>query len=87
MTHAEGAGEMKGSGNGSLFLTHPVRGMWLALLVSPAFAQISPLTTQSLFFDQASNAHRGNYLEVDTRGSYTTTTSTLHPTDPVTRWP
>ncbi len=56
---------MKGSGKGRLFRTPGIRGMWLVFVASPAFAQISPLTTQSLFFDQASNAHRGNYLEVD----------------------
>jgi hypothetical protein len=46
-------------------------GLLAALMVSPAFAQIGPITTQSLFFNQASNAHHGNYLEVDTGVIYT----------------
>jgi len=38
----------------------------LALASWPVFAQSSgPISTQSLFFDQASNAHQGNYLEAD----------------------
>ena len=41
-------------------------GFLLALAALPAAAQIGPVTSQSLFFDQASNAHRGNYLEADT---------------------
>jgi hypothetical protein len=31
----------------------------------PAYAQVGPISSQSLFFDQASNAHRGNYLEAE----------------------
>jgi hypothetical protein len=46
-------------------------GPLAALLGSPAVAQIGPITTQSLFFNQASNAHHGNYLEVDTGVIYT----------------
>ena len=38
---------------------------WLLLAALPAAAQVGPLTTQSLFFDQASNAHLGNYLAVE----------------------
>ena len=38
-------------------------GLLLALVAMPAHAQIGPISSQSLFFDQASNAHRGNYLE------------------------
>ena len=41
-------------------------GFLLALAALPAAAQIGPLTSQNLFFDQASNAHRGNYLAADT---------------------
>jgi hypothetical protein len=47
-------------------------GLWLALAVSiPAQAQVGPITTQSLFFDQASNAHNGNYLAVESGLVYT----------------
>src|SRR6202030_1937442 len=46
-------------------------GFLLALAALHAAAQIGPLTSQSLFFDQASNAHRGNYLEADTGLIYT----------------
>jgi hypothetical protein len=53
-----------------------VRGRWggrrklllalvLTLMASRAHAQIGQFTTQSLFFNQAGNAHRGNYLEAD----------------------
>lgn len=41
-------------------------GLLLALVTLPAAAQIGPLTNQNLFFDQASNAHTGNYLAADT---------------------
>jgi hypothetical protein len=41
----------------------------LALLLlpaaSPLMAQVGPLTTQSLFFDQGANAPRGNYVELE----------------------
>ena len=40
-------------------------GLLLTLLSSHALAQIGQFTTQSLFFNQAGNAHRGNYLEAD----------------------
>jgi hypothetical protein len=40
-------------------------GVSLALLASPAFAQVGPVSSQTLFFDQASNAHQGNYVEVE----------------------
>src|ERR1700689_269430 len=40
-------------------------GISLALLAPPAFAQVGPVTSQTLFFDQASNAHQGNYVEVE----------------------
>jgi hypothetical protein len=43
----------------------------LALAALPAAAQIGPLTHQNLFFDQASNAHQGNYLAADTGVIYT----------------
>jgi hypothetical protein len=46
-------------------------GFLLALAALPAAAQIGPLTNQNLFFDQASNAHKGNYLEADTGLIYT----------------
>src|SRR6202047_3565319 len=46
-------------------------GFLLALAALPAAAQIGPVTSQSLFFDQASNAHRGNYLAADTGLIYT----------------
>src|SRR5579863_6919671 len=38
---------------------------WLVVAAMPAAAQVGPLTTQNLFFDQASNAHVGNYLAVE----------------------
>ncbi len=43
----------------------------LALPALPVAAQIGPLTSQSLFFNQASNARRGNYLEADAGLVYT----------------
>ena len=47
-------------------LEHRVLGVLLALAPWPVFAQTSgPISTQSLFFNQASNAHQGNYLGVD----------------------
>ena len=47
--------------------------VWLSLGAAPAMAQITgPITTQSLFFTQASlSAHRGNYVEVDAGLIYT----------------
>jgi len=36
---------------------------WLAFAALPAAAQVGPLTSQTIFFDQASNVHRGDYLE------------------------
>jgi hypothetical protein len=56
---------------GPLARGHRLIGFLLALAALPAAAQIGPLTSQSLFFDQASNAHRGNYLEADTGLIYT----------------
>ena len=56
---------------GPLARGHRLIGCLLALAALPAAAQIGPLTSQSLFFDQASNAHRGNYLEADTGLIYT----------------
>src|SRR5438874_1177575 len=46
-------------------------GLVLALAPLPAAAQIGPLTNQSLFFDQASNPHGGNYLAADAGLIYT----------------
>jgi hypothetical protein len=40
-------------------------GLWLAFAAVPAAAQVSPLTTQSLFQYQATNNRGGNYLAVD----------------------
>jgi len=47
--------------------------LWLSLAAAPAMAQISgPITTQGLFFTQASlSAHRGNYAEIDAGLIYT----------------
>jgi hypothetical protein len=53
-------------GRGPLARGHQLTGFLIALAALPATAQIGPLTNQNLFFDQASNAHRGNYLEADT---------------------
>jgi hypothetical protein len=43
----------------------------LTLMALPAAAQVGPLTYQNLFFDQATNAHSGNYLAVDAGLIYT----------------
>jgi hypothetical protein len=55
-----------------------VRGRWgaalcLSLAAAPAIAQTTgPITTQSLFFSQASlSAHQGNYAEIDAGLLYT----------------
>ena len=48
--------------------------LWLTLGAAPAIAQVSggPITTQSLFFTQASlSAQRGNYAEIDAGLLYT----------------
>lgn len=58
-------------GTGPLARGHRLIGVLLALAALPAAAQIGPLSNQSLFFDQASNAHRGNYLEAVTGLIYT----------------
>jgi hypothetical protein len=58
-------------GTGPLARGHRSIGFLLALAALPAAAQIGPLTNQSLFFDQASNAQKGNYLAVDTGLVYT----------------
>lgn len=55
----------RGRGTGPSALRYRLVGFLLALLALPAGAQIGPLTNQNLFFDQASNAHKGNYLEAD----------------------
>jgi len=52
----------------------------LTLLASSAVAQIGQFTTQSLFFNQAGNAHRGNYIEADAGGVYNDNIY-LRPTD------
>jgi len=52
-------------GTGPLTRGHRLIGFVLALAPLPAAAQIGPLTNQNLFFNQASNAPRGNYLEAD----------------------
>jgi hypothetical protein len=46
-------------------------GLWLTLAAVPATAQVGPLTYQNLFFNQASNAHSGNYLAADAGLVYT----------------
>jgi hypothetical protein len=61
----------KPRGTGPLAGGHRLMGFLLALAALPAAAQIGPLSNQTLFFDQASNAHRGNYLEADTGLIYT----------------
>jgi len=40
-------------------------GLWLTLATAPAAAQVSPLTSQTLFYQQASNPNTGNYLAAD----------------------
>lgn len=44
---------------------------WLVLAAMPAAAQVGPITTQNLFFDQSSNAHVGNYLAAEAGLIYT----------------
>jgi hypothetical protein len=56
---------------GALARSQGALGLMLALVVAPAFAQFGPITSQSLFFDQASNAHHGNYLEAAAGAVYT----------------
>src|SRR5215470_6777725 len=47
-------------------------GPWLLLAPAfPAAAQVAPLNSQTLFFNQASNAHAGNYLAADAGLIYT----------------
>jgi len=46
-------------------------GLWLSLAAVPAAAQVGPLSYQSLFFNQASNARSGNYLAVQAGLMYT----------------
>jgi hypothetical protein len=49
--------------------------LWLTLAALPAAAQVSPLTSQSLFFNQASNAYPGNYLAAEAGLLYTNNAS------------
>jgi len=58
-------------GTGPLARGHRLIGSLLALAALPASAQVGPITNQNLFFDQASNAHQGNYLAADTGLIYT----------------
>lgn len=58
-------------GTGPLARGHRLVGFLLALTALPAAAQIGPISSQNLFLDQASNAHKGNYLEADTGLIYT----------------
>lgn len=46
-------------------------GLWLALAAVPAAAQVGPLSSQTLFYNQASNAHIGNYLAANGGFFYT----------------
>ena len=46
-------------------------GVWLTLAAVPAAAQVGPLTGQSLFFNQASFAHNGNFLAANAGMLYT----------------
>ncbi len=50
---------------GSLVRGHRALGLLLTLIALPAYAQIGAISSQSLFFDQASNAHPGNYLAAE----------------------
>src|SRR2546430_9546232 len=62
----EGACDMnRRQGTRPLAGAHRLIGLVLALAPLPAAAQIGPLTNQSLFFDQASTPHGGNYLAAD----------------------
>lgn len=46
-------------------------GVWLALVAVPAGAQVSQLSSQSLFYYQAANNYSGNYLAADGGAIYT----------------
>src|SRR5882762_401431 len=50
---------------GSLVRGHRALGLLLTVIALPAYAQIGAISSQSLFFDQASNAHLGNYLAAE----------------------
>ena len=52
-------------GMGPLARGHRALALLMALMALPADAQVGAISSQSLFFDQASNAHRGNYLEAE----------------------
>jgi len=54
-------------------------GSGLALTAYPVAAQVGPVSTQNVFFNQAGNAHRGNYLDA-LAGAMYTTNATLTPT-------
>ena len=45
--------------------------LWLSAAALPAAAQVGPITSQALFFDQAQNAHVGNYLAAEAGMIYT----------------
>ncbi|MBV8143458.1 MAG: hypothetical protein JO184_00525 [Gammaproteobacteria bacterium] len=47
-------------------------GAWLVLAAGPAAAQLSPLTSQSFFYQQAGGAQSGNYLAANAGVIYTT---------------
>ena len=46
-------------------------GLLLALVSLQAFGQAGPITTQTLFFDQAAGTHDGNYLGLQAGLIYT----------------
>jgi hypothetical protein len=53
-------------------------GVLLAILALPAAAQTGPITTQSLFFDNATNVHNGDYLDAQTGIIYTDNVGLTH---------
>jgi hypothetical protein len=62
---------MRGRGQGPRTRGRCMIGFLMALAALPAAAQVGPLTNQNLFFDQAANVRRGNYLEADAGLVYT----------------
>ena len=68
---------MRGN-NGPRKYGHLALGMLLALATLPVAAQQGPITTQSLFFDDATNVHTGDYLDAQTGLIYSDNVGLVH---------